>query len=48
MFHALRWPGTDSADIDHAVIVGDRLAIIDTKNWKSGRYYWDGIELYRV
>ena len=47
VFHGLRWPGTQNADIDHAVLVGDRLAVIDTKNWKRSRYYWDGSSLFR-
>lgn len=48
-FHGLRWPGTRHADIDHVVLVGTRLAVIDSKNWRPGDYWWDGraMSLYR-
>lgn len=46
IFHGLRWPGKDHADIDHVVLVGDRVALIDSKYWKSGAYWWDGTDLY--
>lgn len=46
VFHGLRWPGTEHSDIDHAVLVGNRLAVIDSKNWRTGRYWWDGEKLF--
>ena len=39
--HGLRWPGRLRADIGHVVLVGHRLAVIDTKVWNPGRYAMD-------
>jgi hypothetical protein len=40
IFHGLRFPGSHVADIDHAVINGDRVVYIDSKFWKPGQYQW--------
>ena len=40
IFHGLRFPGSRVADIDHAVVNGDRVVFIDSKNWKPGEYRW--------
>lgn len=45
ILHGLIFPGSTSADVDHAVLCGDRLAIIDSKHWRSGDYYWLGPSL---
>lgn len=40
IFHGLRFPGSRVADIDHAVVNGDRVLFIDSKFWKPGEYRW--------
>ena len=40
ILHGLRFPGSRVADIDHAVINGDRVVYIDSKFWKPGQYQW--------
>jgi hypothetical protein len=47
LINGLRWPGTEHADIDHAVIAGDRIALIDSKMWSDGNYWWDNKRLFR-
>lgn len=44
VFHGLKFPtetGKSPADVDHAVLVGKRLALIDSKYWKEAHYEWD-------
>jgi hypothetical protein len=38
IFHSLRWPGSATADVDHVVLCGKRLVLIDTKRWPPGEY----------
>lgn len=40
--HGLRFPGTDSADIDHAFVCGDRVLLVDSKHWQPDLYRWYG------
>ena len=40
--HGLRFPGTDNADIDHALVCGDRILLVDSKYWAPDRYRWYG------
>lgn len=47
LINGLRWPGSEHADIDHAVIAGNRIALIDSKMWADGDYWWDNKHLYR-
>jgi hypothetical protein len=47
LINGLRWPGTEHADIDHAVIAGDKIALIDSKMWADGDYWWDNKRLFR-
>lgn len=49
LFHGLRWPGTQSADIDHALVVGNVVVLIDSKFYRNAAYHWDHAEevLYR-
>lgn len=47
VIHGLHWPGKDHADIDHALIVGDSVMLIDSKFMKDGEYWFDNIDLYR-
>lgn len=47
LINGLRWPGTRAADIDHVVIAGNRIAVIDSKLWADGEYSWDNSRLIR-
>ena len=47
LINGLRWPGTEHADIDHAVILDNRIAVIDSKMWTDGNYWWDNKQLFR-
>jgi hypothetical protein len=38
IFHSLAWPGSATADVDHAVLCGRRLLLIDSKHWRPGHY----------
>lgn len=39
-FHGLWFPGSTNADVDHAVVIGHKVLLIDTKVWKVGSYGW--------
>ena len=41
VFHGLRFPGSVRADVDHAIVAHQRVALLDSKNWKSGHYAFD-------
>jgi hypothetical protein len=41
IFHGLAWPGSVFADIDHAVLAGRRLVLIESKTWLPGHYAAD-------
>lgn len=38
IFHGLAWPGSVFADIDHAVLCGRRLVLVESKSWLPGHY----------
>lgn len=38
VFHSLPWPGSRSADVDHAIACGRGVVFIDSKNWRPGVY----------
>ncbi|WP_198928447.1 nuclease-related domain-containing protein [Tersicoccus sp. Bi-70] len=38
VFHSLRFPGSRHADIDHAVLFGTNLLLIDSKMYRPGDY----------
>ncbi|WP_022871706.1 OB-fold nucleic acid binding domain-containing protein [Nesterenkonia alba] len=40
VIHSLGVPGTDKADIDHAILCGDRLVLVDAKLYAPGDYFW--------
>lgn len=46
VIHGPRLPGTDHAYIDHFVLIGNTLIVIDSALWPDGSYWWDGRELY--
>lgn len=41
IFHGLAWPGSRFADVDHAVLCGQRLVLIESKLWLPGHYAAD-------
>ncbi|SDZ39210.1 Nuclease-related domain-containing protein [Amycolatopsis xylanica] len=47
IFHSLALPGSVFADIDHAVLVGKRLVLVQSKSWPPGHYEMDEESLYR-
>ncbi|GAA1191669.1 DnaJ domain-containing protein [Prauserella alba] len=38
IFHGLAWPGSVFADVDHAVLCGRRLLLVESKRWLPGHY----------
>lgn len=40
-FPALPWPGVVNGDVDHALLVGDRVAFLDGKLRRAGHYTAD-------
>jgi hypothetical protein len=38
LLHSLPWPGRPKADVDHAVVCGRAVALIDSKLWQAGTY----------
>lgn len=40
--HGLRFAAAGTIDVDHAVVVGHRVALIEVKVWQPGIYSWDG------
>lgn len=46
VFHGLRFPGSANADVDHAVVNGNNVFLIDSKQYRPGVYQWsfDGSE----
>lgn len=47
LVNGLKWPGKDHADIDHAVILGNSILLVDSKYMTNGHYWWDNESLYR-
>lgn len=45
VFHGLRFPGSKRADVDHAIVYGKRVWLIDSKLFAAGHYtlYQDSI-----
>lgn len=41
IFHGLAWPDSVFADIDHAVLCGRRLVLVESKLWLPGHYTVD-------
>ncbi|QUQ70957.1 Chaperone protein DnaJ [Kutzneria sp. CA-103260] len=42
IFHGLAWPGSSKAEVDHAVLCGRKLLLIESKIWPAGHYTSDG------
>lgn len=49
IFHGLQYPGSLNADVDHAIVNGNKIVFVDSKLWKAGDYSWgwDGVILRR-
>lgn len=41
VFHGLAWPDSVFADVDHAVLCGRRLVLVESKLWLPGHYSTD-------
>ncbi|GAA4617980.1 DnaJ domain-containing protein [Saccharopolyspora hordei] len=41
VFHGLAWPGSVFEDVDHAVLCGRRLVLVESKTWLPGHYTTD-------
>ena len=42
VFHGLCFtPGKKGADVDHVVLIGDKVILVDAKYWAYGNYYWN-------
>ncbi|MGO1971957.1 MAG: nuclease-related domain-containing protein, partial [Propionibacteriaceae bacterium] len=44
--HGLQWPGSQHADLDHALVAGRLIFIVDSKFWQAEHLWWDGDDLY--
>ncbi|MGC4935925.1 NERD domain-containing protein [Gordonia sp. DT30] len=40
MINTLEFPGSEVADVDHAIVLGDRVALVDSKYWRGCNYQW--------
>lgn len=40
IFHGLKFPGSENADVDHAIINGNKIVFIDSKMWVGAHYKW--------
>lgn len=40
VFHGLKFPNSKKADVDHAVLHGSNLYLIDSKQYRWGEYEW--------
>lgn len=38
IFHGVRFPGSKNADIDHVLVYGDRVMLVDSKLFGAGQY----------
>lgn len=44
--HSIDFPGFKDADIDHVLLCGKHLVLVDAKNWAGGHYQWIGDEVH--
>jgi hypothetical protein len=40
IIHGLKFPGSENADVDHAIINGNKIVLVDSKMWAGGNYRW--------
>lgn len=45
IFHGLKFPQSNTADVDHAILNGNRLILIDSKYWTGGDFNWEAYDL---
>lgn len=45
IFHGLKFPGSKVADVDHAVINGNKIVFIDSKMWTGGDFSWGAYDV---
>lgn len=44
VFHNLVFPGSDTGGVDHAIINGNKIILVDSKIWPGGHYSWGKLE----
>lgn len=44
VFHNLVFPGSDTGGVDHAIINGNKIMLVDSKIWPGGHYSWGKLE----
>lgn len=42
LVNGLAFPGTENADVDHALVYGSKVAFIDSKYWPGSDFRWQG------
>lgn len=45
LINGLKFPGTEKADVDHALVYGDKVALLDSKYWAGDDFRWAGPSL---
>ena len=40
IYHGVKFPDSKWADVDHIIVNGNKIVIVDTKHWKAGDYWW--------
>lgn len=44
VFHNLVFPDSDTGGVDHAIINGNKIMLVDSKIWPGGHYSWGRLE----
>lgn len=44
--HSIDFPGFKDADIDHVLLCGRHMVLVDAKNWAGGHYRWINDEVH--
>lgn len=47
VIHGASWPRSLHSDIDHIVVAGSSVLLVDSKLWSPGTYWSDGVTVYR-
>lgn len=42
LINGLKFPGTEDAHVDHALVYGNKIAVLDSKNWSGTDFRWSG------
>lgn len=44
VFHNLVFPDSDTGGVDHAIVNGNKIMLVDSKIWPGGHYSWGRLE----